>query len=58
MDIGELYLLGAEIFRLVDVEPRVREPWDVEERETRYHNLTRVDEYNRSGYDYKWRVHG
>ena len=53
MDIGELYLLGAEIFRLVNVEPRVREPWDVEERETRYHNLARVDEYNRSGYDYK-----
>ena len=53
MDIGELYLLGAEIFRLVDVEPRVREPWDIQERETRYHNLTRVDEYNRSGYDYK-----
>ena len=25
----------------------------MEERETRYHNMARVDEYNRSGYDYR-----
>ena len=53
LDTGELYLLGAEIFRVTDIEPTSREPWDTEERETRYHNLERVDEYNRSGYSYK-----
>ena len=53
MDIGELYLLGAEIFRVKEISPTVRQPWDIEDRETRTHSLEREDEYNRSGYDYK-----
>lgn len=53
MDIGELYLLGAEIFRVEDIAPDSRNPWDDEDRETRIHDLKRVNEYNRSGYEYK-----
>ena len=53
MDIGELYLLGAEIYRLENIDPNAREPWDTEDRETRYHNLRRQDEYDRVDYDYK-----
>ena len=53
MDVGELYLLGAEVFRVTEIIPSSREPWDTEDRETRYHNLERENEYNFSGYDYR-----
>ena len=49
---GELYLLGAEVFRVTSISPGDREPWDEEDRNTRVYTMEREDEYNRSGYDY------
>ena len=53
MDVGELYLLGAEVYLCESIEPQAREPWDVEDRETRVHKLRRQDEYDRKDYEYK-----
>ena len=52
MDIGELYLLGANVYRATSV-PTGDGPWDNEDRETRTYKLERESEYKRDDYEYK-----
>ena len=54
MDIGELYLVGGNVYRLTSISPEPVSHWITSTKEKRTHTLERVDEYSMPGFQYRY----